>query len=67
MKKWVKKSYCWHIIRYNGPSQSNHQFLIKRDRTIIIKRINKVYGGPTLFVFHYRHLRLKLTAEDLFE
>jgi len=42
-------------------------FFIKIDRTIKIKRINTVYSGPILFVFHFRHLKLKLTANDLFD
>lgn len=31
---------------------------------IEIKWINKVYGGPTLFVFHFKYLELKLTIMD---
>jgi len=30
-------------------------------------RIIKVYGRPTLFVFYFRHLKLKLTVKDLFD
>jgi len=40
-------------------------FFLKNDRTVKIKRINKVFGGPILFVFHFRHL--KLTMKDLFD
>jgi len=32
-----------------------------------IKRINKVYGGPIMFVFHFRYLKLKLKPSDIFD
>jgi len=38
-----------------------------KDQTVKILKINEVYGVPLLRLVHYRHLRLNLTAKDLFD
>jgi len=35
-----------------------------RKQQFNLKKINKFCNGPTLFAFHFRHLKLKLTVKD---
>jgi hypothetical protein len=39
-------------------------FLKKKDQMVKICKINKVYGGLLLMLFHLRYLRLKTNGED---
>jgi len=61
MRKTI--SSPWYIVRYDGLYDPTVTF-DKINRMVKIKIINKVYGGPTLFVFYFRHLKLKLTVRD---
>jgi hypothetical protein len=38
----------------------------KKDQTVKVNKINKVYDGPFLKLIHHRHLELKVNCRDLF-
>ena len=56
---------AYHKIKWTFTIQQS--LFDKKDRMVKIRRINNVYGAPTLFVSHLRYLELKLTDNDLFD
>jgi len=69
-RRWrnrIKKSWWWFILRYNTLAWSNDHLFYKKNQRVKIEKINRVYDGPPTMLVHHRHLRLNLTARDLFD